>query len=94
MIVTLGSSKFWPPMSSAAGMFRAAVPKLRTCRALLVGPPGVGGKVAPLGQHGADLVLVCEHDAFARYARESVATTLAEVVTEALQHAGPGVAAA
>ena len=46
--------------------------------ALLVGPPGVGAKVAQLGQHGADLVLVAEHAAFARYARESVATTLAD----------------
>lgn len=46
--------------------------------ALLAGPPGVGAKAAQLGQHGADLVLVCEHAAFARYAREALAATLAE----------------
>jgi len=46
--------------------------------ALLAGPPGVGAKVAQLGQFGADLVLVCEHAGFARYARESVAATIAD----------------
>jgi len=46
--------------------------------ALLAGPPGVGAKVAQLGQFGADLVLVCEHAGFARYARESMAATIAD----------------
>jgi electron transfer flavoprotein alpha subunit len=46
--------------------------------AVLVGPPGIAAKAAQLGQHGADVVLVCEHAGFARYARESVAATIAE----------------
>jgi electron transfer flavoprotein alpha subunit len=46
--------------------------------AVLLGPPGVGGKAAQLGEHGADLVLVGEHAGFAGYAREAVAATLAE----------------
>ena len=46
--------------------------------ALIAGPPGIGGTAAQLGQHGADVVLVCEHAGYARYARESVAATLAE----------------
>jgi len=46
--------------------------------ALLAGPPGISAKAAQLAQFGADVVLVCEHQGFARYARESVAATLAE----------------
>ena len=46
--------------------------------ALLAGPPGIGGKAAPLGQHGADVVLVCEHAGFERFAREALAATIAE----------------
>jgi electron transfer flavoprotein alpha subunit len=46
--------------------------------ALLAGPPGLSAKAAQLGQYGADLVLVCEHAGYARYARESIAATLAE----------------
>jgi electron transfer flavoprotein alpha subunit len=46
--------------------------------ALLLGPAGIGAKAAQLGQHGADLVLVCEHAGFARYAREAIAATVAE----------------
>jgi len=46
--------------------------------ALLAGPPGISAKAAQLAQFGADIVLVCEHQGFARYARESVAATLAE----------------
>jgi electron transfer flavoprotein alpha subunit len=46
--------------------------------ALLAGPPGVAAKAAQLGQHGADVVLVCEHSGFAKYARESLAATLAD----------------
>ena len=41
--------------------------------ALLAGPPGIAAKAAELGQYGADVVLVCEHQGFARYARESIA---------------------
>jgi electron transfer flavoprotein alpha subunit len=46
--------------------------------ALLTGPAGVSAKAAQLGQHGVDLVLVCEHAGFGTYARESIAATLAE----------------
>lgn len=46
--------------------------------AMLFGPSGVSAKAAQLGQHGADLVLVCEHAGFARYAREAVAATVAD----------------
>ena len=46
--------------------------------ALLAGPPGIAAKAAQLGQQGADVVLVCEHAALQRYARESIAATLAE----------------
>jgi electron transfer flavoprotein alpha subunit len=46
--------------------------------AVLAGPAGIGDKAAQLGQHGADVVLVCEHAAFAAYAREALAATIAE----------------
>jgi electron transfer flavoprotein alpha subunit len=46
--------------------------------ALLLGPGGIGAKAAQLGQHGADVVLVCEHAGFATYAREASAATLAD----------------
>ena len=46
--------------------------------ALVAGPPGIAAKAAQVGQYGADAALVCENAAFARYARESVAATLAE----------------
>ena len=46
--------------------------------ALLAGPPGIAAKAAQLGQQGADVVLVCEHAALQRYAREAIAATLAE----------------
>ncbi len=45
--------------------------------ALLAGPPGIASKVESLGQHGADVVFVCEHAGFTRYARETIAATLA-----------------
>ncbi|HYC51127.1 MAG TPA: electron transfer flavoprotein subunit alpha/FixB family protein [Gemmatimonadaceae bacterium] len=46
--------------------------------ALLAGPSGIGGKAPQLAQHGADMVLVCEHAGFDRFAREAIAATLAE----------------
>jgi electron transfer flavoprotein alpha subunit len=40
-------------------------------------PPGAGAAAAEvLGRYGADVVLTCEHEAFAHYARECVAATL------------------
>ena len=45
---------------------------------VLAGPPGIAAKAAQLGQYGADVVLVCEHAGFARYAREAIAATVAE----------------
>ena len=46
--------------------------------AIVLGPPGIGGRTSQLGQHGADVVLVAEHQGFERYARESVAATIAD----------------
>jgi electron transfer flavoprotein alpha subunit len=46
--------------------------------ALLAGSSGIAAKAAQLGQYGADLVVVCEHASFARYAREALAATVAE----------------
>jgi electron transfer flavoprotein alpha subunit len=46
--------------------------------ALVVGAPGIAAKVAPLGTYGADVVLVAESAAFANFARESIAATIAE----------------
>ena len=46
--------------------------------AIILGPPGMAGKAAPLGQHGADVVLVAEHQGFERYARESAAATIVD----------------
>ena len=45
--------------------------------ALLAGPPGIAARAAQLGAVGADAVLTCEHPAYSRYARESLAATLA-----------------
>ena len=46
--------------------------------ALLVGGPGVAGKAAKLGEHGADVVFVCEHDGFTNYNAEATAALAAE----------------
>jgi electron transfer flavoprotein alpha subunit len=46
--------------------------------AIVLGPPGVGAKAQQLGQHGADVVLVCENAGFAKYAREAAAATIAD----------------
>jgi electron transfer flavoprotein alpha subunit len=45
--------------------------------ALLAGPAGIAAKAGQLGKHGADVVYVCEHAGFARYAREALAATIA-----------------
>lgn len=45
---------------------------------LLAGEPGVGGKAEQLGKYGADVVYVTESADFARFARESLAATLAD----------------
>jgi electron transfer flavoprotein alpha subunit len=46
--------------------------------ALVAGPAGAASHAATLGKYGADVVIVCEHPGFARYAREATAATLAE----------------
>ncbi len=46
--------------------------------ALLVGPPGITGKAAALAEHGADTVLVCEHDGFTKYNPEATAAVAAD----------------
>lgn len=45
--------------------------------AVLVGAPGVGQYAAKLAAHGADVVLVMEHDALTHYNPEAVSATLA-----------------
>jgi electron transfer flavoprotein alpha subunit len=46
--------------------------------AVLCGAPGIAAKAADLGKFGADVVFVAENAAFANFARESVAATVAE----------------
>src|SRR4029078_899563 len=46
--------------------------------ALLLGPPGIGGKAAQLGQYGADVVVVVEHAALANYSPEVASATAAD----------------
>jgi electron transfer flavoprotein alpha subunit len=46
--------------------------------AVLVGPAGVGGKAASLGDSGADVVFVTEHDGFLHYNAEAAAAQVAE----------------
>ena len=45
---------------------------------LLAGEPGIGGKAEQLGKYGADVVYVVESGDFAKFARESLAATLAD----------------
>ena len=45
---------------------------------LLAGEPGIGGKAEQLGRYGADVVYVVESTGFAKFARESLAATLAD----------------
>lgn len=44
--------------------------------AMLAGPAGIGQHAAALGAHGADVVLVLEHDGFASYNPEALAATI------------------
>ena len=46
--------------------------------ALLVGAPGIAQKAEQLGKHGADVVLVCEHEALGDYNAEAVAALAAD----------------
>ena len=45
---------------------------------LLAGEPGIGAKAEQLGKYGADVVYVAESADFAKFARESLAATLAD----------------
>lgn len=45
---------------------------------LLAGEPGIAGKAEQLGRNGADVVYVAERADFAKFARESLAATLAD----------------
>jgi electron transfer flavoprotein alpha subunit len=45
--------------------------------AVLAGGPGIGAHAARLGAHGADVVLLLEHDGFAQYNPEALAATVA-----------------
>ena len=46
--------------------------------ALLAGAPGIGATASQLGTVGADVVLIAESADFAKFARESIAATIAE----------------
>jgi len=46
--------------------------------ALLVGAPGISSKAEQLAKYGADVVLVCEHDAFGKYNPEAAAALAAD----------------
>lgn len=46
--------------------------------ALLLGPPGIGGKAAQLGQNGADVVIVVENTALTNYSPEVATATAAD----------------
>jgi len=46
--------------------------------ALLVGAPGIAAKAEQLGQHGADVVIVCEHAGFTQYNPEATSALAAE----------------
>src|SRR5690606_1242688 len=46
--------------------------------AVLAGPPGIAAHAAELGRHGADVVLVLEHESLARYDAELLTVLLAE----------------
>lgn len=45
--------------------------------ALIAGAPGIAVHAAKLAAHGADVVLVIEHDGFTHYNPEALAATLA-----------------
>ncbi|HET6761746.1 MAG TPA: hypothetical protein VFH13_06575, partial [Gemmatimonadaceae bacterium] len=47
---------------------------------LLLGPPGISGKANQLGQYGADVVVVIEHEALANYNPEVSTATAAEKI--------------
>lgn len=49
--------------------------------ALLVGAPGITAAAESLGRFGADVVHVCEHEAFAQYNAEAAAALVAERLT-------------
>lgn len=46
--------------------------------ALLVGATGITAKAEQLGAHGADVVLVCEHEGFTQYNPEAIAALAAD----------------
>jgi electron transfer flavoprotein alpha subunit len=48
--------------------------------ALLVGEPGISSKAQQLGEYGADVVMVCEHQAFTQYNPEATAALAAEKI--------------
>ncbi|HEX8849876.1 MAG TPA: electron transfer flavoprotein subunit alpha/FixB family protein [Gemmatimonadaceae bacterium] len=56
--------------------------------ALLVGAPGIAAKAAPLGTHGADVVHVCEHPAFANANPEAAAALAAQLLKSTGARAG------
>jgi electron transfer flavoprotein alpha subunit len=56
--------------------------------ALLIGGPGIAGRAATLGRHGADVVIVVEHASLNRYNPEAFAATVAERLSAGGYRAG------
>ena len=56
--------------------------------ALLAGASGIAAKAEQLAQHGADVVMVCEHDAFANYNAEAAAALAADRIKSGGYRAG------
>jgi electron transfer flavoprotein alpha subunit len=46
--------------------------------AMLIGAPGLAKRAEALGRHGADMVIVVEHEALDRYSPEAFAATIAD----------------
>ena len=56
--------------------------------ALLVGAPGIAAKAEQLAKYGADVVLVCEHEGFAKYNPEAASALAADRIKSGGYRAG------
>ena len=75
---------------------RRQVGRWRSSRASRSAPPGIAAKADQLGQYGADVVIVVEHDGLAQYNPEVATATAAERIKSGgyraarVQHVGAG----
>jgi electron transfer flavoprotein alpha subunit len=67
--------------ATTAGRQLAALSGGGAVHVLLAGPVGVAAKADALAQHGADEVLVLEHDGFGQYNPEALAATTAQLLS-------------